>query len=192
MAIVPMADAVPGAVASSAEYNKLIDNIQDLDARIGSIEDIFAKYYRTTDQSNGIVNNTWTKTAFNVSIETHAQVTPDAGFDDWTINKAGIWEIHASVRCGTTNVDPMLYRLGIFPSSGIDESTCYAVKSLLSPSSSAFPVNMDVYTKRRFTAGTQLCVAVNRINYTGGAGGNNASVGGLGEITQISFSYVGP
>lgn len=34
MAIVPMADAVPGAIASSSEYNKLIDNIQDLDSRL--------------------------------------------------------------------------------------------------------------------------------------------------------------
>lgn len=34
MAIVAMADAVPGAIASSSEYNKLIDNIQDLDSRI--------------------------------------------------------------------------------------------------------------------------------------------------------------
>jgi hypothetical protein len=37
MAIVAMADAVAGAVASSTEYNKLIDNIQDLDARLGAV-----------------------------------------------------------------------------------------------------------------------------------------------------------
>ena len=37
MAIVSMTDAVPGAIASSAEYNKLIDNIQDLDARLGPV-----------------------------------------------------------------------------------------------------------------------------------------------------------
>ncbi len=34
MAIVAMADAVPGAIASSSEYNKLIDNIEDLDSRL--------------------------------------------------------------------------------------------------------------------------------------------------------------
>jgi hypothetical protein len=37
MAIVPMTDATSGGIASSAEYNKLIDNIQDLDARIGAV-----------------------------------------------------------------------------------------------------------------------------------------------------------
>jgi hypothetical protein len=37
MAIVSMADAVFDGIASSAEYNKLIDNIQDLDARLGPV-----------------------------------------------------------------------------------------------------------------------------------------------------------
>jgi hypothetical protein len=37
VAIVGMTDASPGAVAQSAEYNKLIDNIVDLDARLGPV-----------------------------------------------------------------------------------------------------------------------------------------------------------
>lgn len=37
MAIVSMTDAISGGVASSAEYNKLIDNILDLDARLGAV-----------------------------------------------------------------------------------------------------------------------------------------------------------
>lgn len=37
MAIVAMADAVSGGVALSAEYNKLIDNIEDIDARVGGV-----------------------------------------------------------------------------------------------------------------------------------------------------------
>jgi hypothetical protein len=37
VAIVPMADAVSNTTASSAEYNKLIDNIEDLDARLGAV-----------------------------------------------------------------------------------------------------------------------------------------------------------
>lgn len=39
MPIVPMADAVAGEVALSAEYNKLIDNIEDLDERTTVVED---------------------------------------------------------------------------------------------------------------------------------------------------------
>lgn len=34
MAIVAMADAVPGTIASSAEYNKVIDNVEDVDKRL--------------------------------------------------------------------------------------------------------------------------------------------------------------
>lgn len=34
MAIVPVADAVPGSRASSAEFNKLIDNVEDVDKRL--------------------------------------------------------------------------------------------------------------------------------------------------------------
>ena len=37
MAIVSMADAVAGQVAIAGEYNKLIGNIQDLDARLGPV-----------------------------------------------------------------------------------------------------------------------------------------------------------
>lgn len=37
MAIVAMTNAVPGAVASSTEYNKLISNIVDIDARLGGV-----------------------------------------------------------------------------------------------------------------------------------------------------------
>src|SRR5262245_55477117 len=39
MAQVPMTDAVALATASAAEYNKLIDNIQDLDTRVVAYED---------------------------------------------------------------------------------------------------------------------------------------------------------
>lgn len=52
MAIVAMADAVEDAVASSAEYNKLIDNIEDLDSRQKFYEDSASlKAFRTTPQT---------------------------------------------------------------------------------------------------------------------------------------------
>lgn len=40
MPIVPMADAVAGQVASSAEYNKIIDNVEGLDERLQDVEDL--------------------------------------------------------------------------------------------------------------------------------------------------------
>jgi hypothetical protein len=192
MAIVAMADAVPGAIASSAEYNKLIDNIIDLDSRVIESQDIFAKYYRTSNQSNAIVAGVWTKQAYDVSLETHADVSADAGFDDWTLNKAGIWEIHASNRAGVTNVDPMRYQIGIFPTSSVVASSAYNTTTWNEPLASANSTNMEVFVRRRFTAGSQICVAIIRSGNSGGGGGNNASTEAMGEINQISFKWIGP
>lgn len=38
MAIVPMANAIPGTVALSAEYNKVVSNVVDLDTRLQALE----------------------------------------------------------------------------------------------------------------------------------------------------------
>ncbi|HVV11572.1 hypothetical protein [Amycolatopsis sp.] len=60
MAIVSMTDAAAGGTASSAEYNKLIDNINDLDARLGAVVSSNTAHARlntlesrTTDASTG-------------------------------------------------------------------------------------------------------------------------------------------
>lgn len=192
MPIAPMDDAVPGTIASSADYNILIDNIEFLEDQIALSQDIYAKYYRTTNQSNALVAATWTKQAFNVALETHAQVTPDAGFDDWTLNLAGVWEIHASIRCNVTNVDPVRYQIGIFPTGFVSEGNAYMIETFNEPLASSNSTNIGVYVKDRFAAGTQLCVAANRTGNSGAGGGNNASTEAMGRINQISFSYVGP
>lgn len=192
MAIVAMADAVPGAIASSAEYNKLIDNILDLDARIVESQDIFAKYYRTTNQANALVAGVWTKQAFDVALETHADVSPDGGFDDWTLNKGGIWEIHASIRCGTTNVDPMRYQIGVFPTGFVSEGNSYMIQTFNEPLASANSTNIGVYVRDRFSASAQICIAALRTGNSGGGGGNNASTEAMGRINQISFKWIGP
>lgn len=192
MPLDPMADAVPGEVALSSEYNILIDNIEYLDGRIDESQDIYAKYYRTANQTNAIVAGVWTKQAYNVALETHAEVTADAGFDDWTLNKAGIWEIHASNRAGVTNVDPMRYQIGVFPSSSVVPASAYSTTTWNEPLASANSTNMEVFTRRRFTAGSQICVAIIRTGNSGGGGGNNASTEAMGEINQISFKWIGP
>lgn len=60
MAIVPMADAVSGAIASSAEYNKHKTNILDLDTRVtsaaGSITSLNALTTDTATSPGGIGN----------------------------------------------------------------------------------------------------------------------------------------
>jgi hypothetical protein len=63
MAIVTMADAVAGQVALAAEYNKLIDNIQDLDARLGAVVSANTAHSRLTT-----LESTTTNTSGNVGI----------------------------------------------------------------------------------------------------------------------------
>lgn len=192
MPLVAMADAVPGEVALSAEYNKLIDNIEYLDDRVDEAVDIFAKYYRTSNQSNAFTAATWVKQAYNVALETHAEVTPDAGFDDWTLNKAGIWEIHASTRANVTNVDPVRYQLGIFVSSDVSQTGAYNITTWNEPLASSNSTNMEVFVRRRFSASTQIAVAAMRSGNSGAGGGNPASSEAMAEIVQVSFKWVGP
>lgn len=192
MPLLPMDDAVPGTIASSSDYNILIDNIEFLDDKIDESQGIYAKYYRTSNQANALVAATWTKQAFNVALETDSQVTPDAGFDDWTLNKGGIWEIHATIRCNITNVDPVRYQIGVFPTGFVSEGNAYMIQTFNEPLASSNSTNIGVYVKDRFSAGTQLCVAAIRTGNSGAGGGNNASTEAMGRINQISFSYVGP
>jgi hypothetical protein len=61
LAIVAMADAVPGAIASSSEYNKLIDNIEDLDSRL-----TFQRMRTITVTSNSSTWNSATEVITNL------------------------------------------------------------------------------------------------------------------------------
>lgn len=83
MAIVAMADAVPGAIASSVEYNKLIDNIYDLDARLGAVVASPSAHTRltsletlTTDTAtNGGQGNARLADRFGTGVGTGSNVT---------------------------------------------------------------------------------------------------------------------
>lgn len=67
MAIVAMTDAVPGGTAAASEYNKLIDNILDLDTRLTILETgVFADTIgsRVADTGNITTDsNTWNSSA---------------------------------------------------------------------------------------------------------------------------------
>lgn len=55
----------------------------------------FARYTRTTAQS--IPNLTVTKIALTTAVTTHADVSPNGAFDVFTLNRAGVWRIGASL-----------------------------------------------------------------------------------------------
>lgn len=78
MAIVPMADAVSGAIASSAEYNKHKTNILDLDARVTTnTSDVSTLNARTTDTatSPGGIGNQRLADRFGSGVGTGSNVT---------------------------------------------------------------------------------------------------------------------
>lgn len=77
MAMVPMVDAVPGTVASSAEYNKIIDNVEDLNTRTLALEAAgtptglpFLHVYQAVGSS--VPNNTLTALTWDTELsDTH-------------------------------------------------------------------------------------------------------------------------
>lgn len=104
MAIVPMTPAVAGTVALSAEYNKLISNITDIDTRTTAVEaavgggtgEIARKggeWYMATSQNpinQGTLLTAWTANG------TPSGVTHSAG--TFTVTDAGLYVITANVR----------------------------------------------------------------------------------------------
>lgn len=82
MSIVSMTDAASGAIASSSEYNKLIDNIVDLDTRLGQPDGSSAGTRlttletRTTDTAtNGGHGNVRLSDRFGTGVGTGSNVT---------------------------------------------------------------------------------------------------------------------
>lgn len=104
MAIVAMADAVPGAIASSSEYNKHIDNIEDLDARIRtkimSREDTTGVSYA----SGSTFDVQWPN---SIEADTSIVTVSGTGSTTFTIVRAGIYLVEASLRMasGTTGFE---------------------------------------------------------------------------------------
>lgn len=86
MAIVPMVDAVPGTVAVAAEYNKIIDNVLDLDTRTQALEGAgtpagfpFLYCYQVAGSVTSVPNNTQTALTWSTELsDTHNWHAPSA------------------------------------------------------------------------------------------------------------------
>lgn len=145
----------------------------------------FARYRRTTNQASGWVNGTWTRQAYNVSMNTSADVTPNGSFDQFTLNRTGVWDIRASSRTGLNSVDLVRYQLGIFPGAtpgtGPHDEISFIEHFAISNS-----VNLKVDTLRRYNAGDIICIASLK------GGGSASSSLGNEEHCRISLRWVGP
>lgn len=154
----------------------------------------FAKYKRTSAQSAAFVAAQWTRQAFNVAVDTSADVTPNGSFNQFTLNRAGAWDIDASVRANVTNVDPVRYLLGLFP-GGTPGSNSYKVTTENEPLASSNSTNLSVRVSRRFAANDVVCVAGNRLGNSGAGGGADAASEANSTDEgwcQITFHWRGP
>lgn len=95
MAIVSMADAVAGAIASSTEYNKLIDNIQDLDARLGAVVSASTAHARLTSLETITAHGTSGNAALNTRVGSLETLTTN------TATNGGHGNVQLSTRLGT-------------------------------------------------------------------------------------------
>ena len=148
-----------------------------------------AKYYRTANQTNAVVANTWTRQAFNVSLSTTADVSPNGSFDQFTLNRAGVYRIVTQVRPLTTSTTTHRYILGIFPGS-TPGTGAYAQRTVIEPDATANSTNIGVEVERRFAASDVICVALYRTPYGGAGNGTNSDTEALAENCHISIMWV--
>lgn len=217
MAIVPMTDAVSGGTASSAEYNKLIDNIQDLDARLGAVVSTNTAHARlntlesrTTDASTGntalgtrvstlesghfarytnaaaqtIPDGVDTKVIFGTAVATTPDITANAAFDTFTVNRAGIYSIDVSVRGGgvTYSGTPTKERLVAITNGGTASTDRLAGKNEYRESGQL--CLFGTFTTKRFNVGDLISVTYK--HFSGASGAVEQS----GEQTSISICWI--
>lgn len=70
MAFVAMAYAVAGNIASSSEYNKVVDNVNDLDSRVNglSLTRPYVHVYQSSTGTQAVANTTPTAINFNAEV----------------------------------------------------------------------------------------------------------------------------
>lgn len=95
MAIVSMANAVPGTPASSAEYNKVVSNIVDLDARLGAVTSGSNANSRLTALESTTSNVTSGNSALNTRVGSLESLTTN------TATNGGHGNVRLSDRLGT-------------------------------------------------------------------------------------------
>jgi hypothetical protein len=99
MAIVPMAEAVAGQIASSTEYNKIIDNIVDLDTRLTGIGGTRYNMERRLNASTSITNGSNQRVPFDTSILAGSGITYTGGTTrSFTLTNAGVYMFSTSIR----------------------------------------------------------------------------------------------
>lgn len=173
----PMNDAVPGAVASSADYNILIDNITDLDTRVTELTPITKpNIERRHNASQAISATTNTKVPFDTTLNAGSGITYTGGTTrSFTFATSGVYAFSSSIR---TDANAGLYLWFAPTATATDDRGKNAATGGVSLGTSAtFRITAaDVYSVWMWSS----------------IGLNLVREGGTGRAPWISIEYLGP
>lgn len=173
----PMNDAVPGAVASSADYNILIDNITDLDTRVTALTPITnPNIERRHNASQAISATTNTKVPFDTTLNAGSGITYTGGTTrSFTFATSGVYAFSSSIR---TDANAGLYLWFAPTATATDDRGKNAATGGVSLGTSAtFRITAaDVYSVWMWSS----------------IGLNLVREGGTGRAPWISIEYLGP
>lgn len=87
-----MAYAEPGGIASAAEYNKVVDNVNAM-----GWGTLFSRI-AATGQTQSIATGSWTRIAFPTGLDSCPHITTNAAGDTFTVVTSGVFDIAAAIR----------------------------------------------------------------------------------------------
>ncbi|WP_277670786.1 hypothetical protein [Saccharomonospora viridis] len=166
----PMAYAEPGGIASADEYNKVVDNVNEMSR--GTL----TRRYRATSQK--IPNVTWTKVAFDTLVSPSPHVVVNAAGDTFTIVTPGSYAFSASARYDTNSTGFRHLVLGDASQPG----TRYTGDS---KEAIAENVTLEASTERNFAAGDKICA------WTRQNSGADRNLVPAGEVINFTIRYCG-
>jgi hypothetical protein len=172
-----MNDAVPGAVASSSDYNILIDNITDLDTRVSALTPgTKPNIERRQNASQAISATTNTKVPFDTSINAGSAITYTGSTTrSFTFATAGVYCFSTSLR---TDAAAGLY-VWFAPTSDatIDRGKIGTTGGVSIATSATFRISAaDVYSVWMWSS-----IGLNLVRESG-----------TGRAPWVSIEYLGP
>jgi hypothetical protein len=172
VAIVAMADAVSGTAASSDEYNKVVDNIVDIDSRLGAVVSTSTAHARlntlesrTTDASTG-------NTALGSRVSTLETRTTDASTGNTALGTR-VTTLETRTTDGTTGNAALGTRVSALEAgggTGIVGVVAYHIRTTASSASTGAAVAVARISSISLVSGRMYRFYTSPLHVTGPAG----------------------
>jgi len=147
-----------------------------------------AHYDKLTAQSS-LTPGTLTAVGFETAVDTHADVTPNGAFTQFTLNRAGVWLIEAGVRITGTSMAATFWEgFAVLAALAGDNSTRYGgANTVVNAVGGTAALSLQVC--RRFAAAAT--VAVNGVANNSSGSTGTWQLGVFSGQTHISLTYLG-